>query len=70
MIDDIDFRLEGHELDAVYSAYRHTSFPPGVLDAYIACRRRRAQMIGAEIAEIYREAAHDPILVARLNRPL
>lgn len=70
MIDDFDGEQDGAELDAVMTAHRHASFPPGVLDAYIARQRRRHAIIQTGIDRAFQEAADDPVLMERLMRPL
>jgi hypothetical protein len=70
MIDDFDWERDGAELDFVMKILRGSSFPPGVLDAYIARQRQRHALIQQEIDRVFREAASDPVLMARLNRPL
>ena len=70
MIDQCDWEQEDAELNAICDAHRHTSFPPGVLEDYIARRMRRMRMIQAEIEEVFRQAATDPALMDRLNQPL
>ncbi len=70
MIDDFDWEPDGAELDAIMAAHRHTAFPPGVLDAFIARQRRRHAIMQAEIDRTFQEAADDPVLTERLMRPL
>lgn len=49
MIDPNDWQQDGAELDAIMDAHRGSSFPPGVLDAYLARQRRRHSLVQNEI---------------------
>ena len=46
---------------------RNGSFPPGYMDAYLAHMRRSHAAAQAVIDDIYADAAHDPVELARLR---
>lgn len=46
------------------------SFPPGYLEAYGARQRARHAKLDREIKAAFAEAANDPKMLERLNRPL
>lgn len=46
---------------------RNGAFPPGYMDAYLAHMRRSHAAAQAVIDDIFAEAAHDPVELARLR---
>ncbi|WP_374344342.1 hypothetical protein [Phenylobacterium sp.] len=62
MIDLGDWWEDGTVLDAIMAAHRGGTFPPGVLDAYIARQRRRHALMQAEIEKVGRETGDQTTL--------
>ncbi len=60
----------GFDVETMTRLGRAGSFPPDYLDAYIARQRRLHAKLDADIRAVFAQAAHDPELMDRLNRPL
>ena len=60
----------GFGLEDLVRASRGGPLPPGYLDAYLAHQRRLHAKLDAEIKAAFAQAANDPDMLARLNRPL
>ncbi len=56
MSDFWDWQEDGAELDALMASHGDRSFPPGVLEAYIARQRARHRAMQAEISRLLANA--------------
>ena len=57
-------------LENLVRVSREGSLPAGYLDAYKTYQHRLHAKLDAEIKAAYAAAAHDPEMLARLDRPL
>jgi hypothetical protein len=70
MRDDDEWNGHPFGLENLIRVSRGGSLPAGYLDAYKAYQRRLHAKLDAEIKAALAQAAHDPEMLARLNRPL
>jgi len=69
MNDIWDWEQEA-KLDALLAPFAGGAFPPGLLEAHMARKKAMHSVIAAEIARMFAEAASDPAMLVRLNRPI
>ncbi|MDZ4371568.1 MAG: hypothetical protein U1C74_09140 [Phenylobacterium sp.] len=60
----------GFDVETMSKLGRAGSFPPGYIDAYGARQKARHAKLDREIKAVFADAAGDPAMLARLNRPL
>ena len=69
-MEDDDWQQHCAEFEELLSQHRGRSLPPGASDLHFALMRARMRARQAEISKIFAEAKKDPVVWARINRPL